>query len=75
MLTKTFSKLLIESSKAFQDLQDLLAGDKEAVKFKKSKDPVEYLDYVYLKYESDIEAIMKKYKLDYDELGSMLMKL
>jgi hypothetical protein len=74
MLNKTMN-LTIVSESAQSDLKDLIKGDKEAEKIKKSKEKVDYMDYVYMTYEKEITKIEKKYNLDMDELATLLMKL
>lgn len=65
--------VLLEGDEAFKALQKLIKGDKEADKKRKNK--VDFLDFIFNKYEKDIAKIEKKYGLDIDDLGELLMKL
>ena len=71
---KKMNSLLFEADTAVKEITALLKGDKEAEKIFKKGEVVDYLDYIYLKYEKPIEKIMKKYKLDYDTLAELLLK-
>lgn len=70
-LQEQFSKLMVTEG-ALQDLQAILKGDKE---MSKSKKDVDFLDNFWQKHEDEIDKIQKKYKLGFDELGELLMKL
>ena len=71
---KKLNMVLFEADTAAKEVLKLIKGDKEATKKRKNDDVVEYLDYVYLKYEKELESIMKKYKLDYDDIAGLLVK-
>jgi hypothetical protein len=62
-----FLKTLLESDQAFKELQKL------AKKYDKSE--ADWVDKFYNENEKEIEKLVKNYKIDWDELGSMLMKL
>jgi hypothetical protein len=66
-LKNKFLKTLLESDKAYKELQKL------AKKYDKSE--VDWVDKFYNENEKEIEKLIKNYKIDWDELGSMLMKL
>ena len=68
MLERQLNKILMESDKAFVELKKLAA----TVKGKKD---AEWIDKFYTNNEEKIEKLVKKYKLDWDELGAMLAKL
>lgn len=76
-----FDQPIFEASKdLMSEIKNLLKGDKEALKMKKdaikSKDNVpDYLDYIYFKYEKDIEKLSKKYKADYDDIAKAFLEV
>lgn len=74
MLKKQFKRILIESDAAFKELSNLIADDKDSKKYIK-KGNLEFLDYVYTKYEKYIESIIKRYKLDYDDIADLILKI
>ena len=65
--------IILENSKAFKELKTLIKNDKDVKK--NSKNKVDFLDYIYQKYEKQITKIEKKYSLGMDELGQLLLKL
>ena len=71
---KHMTKILIENDAAVKAVTNLIKNDKEADKIYKNNELVDYLDFIYNRYDKDLEKIMKKYKLDYDELAKMLLK-
>lgn len=63
----TLNKILLESDEAFKELKKLASG----YDTKKS----DWIDDFYNDNEKAIEELVKKYNLDWDDLGSLLMKL
>ena len=65
-------------AKAEDDVKALVKGDGTFLKLKKlakkSADNVpEVIDYVYKKYNEDIEALAKKHRLKYEEVANMFI--
>jgi hypothetical protein len=72
-LKTQLNDMLIESAPAIKELKVIVSKDKELMKLKKDK--VDFLDALYNKYEKEVDAISKKYKLGMDELGDVLLSL
>jgi len=62
-----------EKENAVSELRALVKDDKEAEKLKKNK--TKYMDYVYTKYEKEVEAIRKKYNYGFDQFFNVLKKM
>ena len=71
---KNFKDKLLEAD-AVSDLKKLIAGDKEAAKIKKDKTNLDYMDYLFTKYEKEIEKIIKKSKLEPEEIIKLLKNI
>jgi len=72
---------IFEASDALKrEAAKIIKDDKEAEKLKKAavknSDMVnDYLDYVYMKYEKEINTLSKKYKADFDEIAQVFIAL
>lgn len=63
-----------------KEIKSLIKGDKKAADMKKlavkNKDNVpDYLDYLYVVYEKDIEKLSKQYKIDYDKIARVFLEV
>lgn len=76
-----YLKLVSESNRSFTDqLRDLVTDDKKARQlfreFKKDNDKiVDYIDYVLSKYFRQIDHLMKRFNVDYDQMIEMIERV
>ncbi len=74
MLKEKFQRILLESSKEYINLEKQIQDDKAMHKAWK-KGSIKFLDAVYSKYSKDIDKILKKDKMDFDEFATILLKI
>ncbi len=77
-----FSQLVFESKdvKAFQkDVKTIIMADQKAINllqaFRKDADKmVDFIDYLMSKHDTQIDSIMNKYNINYDEAIDLIVK-
>jgi phosphorylcholine metabolism protein LicD len=65
---------VIKESDIKSELEELLSDEKNIKKLVR-KNKLEALDLVYTKYEKELDRIIKKYKIDWDELAAIVLQV
>lgn len=80
-LNKFFIEAVVDKEREIKkEIKKLFKGDSEydtlkANAKKKSSDVPTFLDYVYSKYDDQIEKLSKKYKIGYEEVAGFFIEV